>query len=373
MKTLAPYQIFFPIGILCALLAVGVWFTQNLGWFDTPVMWVHGKLIAGGFLWSFIVGFLMTAVPRMTGTFNAHKVEYAISFLLILALIVFSWALDAKPFYFISFALTVFIMIYAGRRLVVSTRPVPVFFSHVGLAMFMSLVGSYFYYRGQSILGFYFYHVGTILLLVLGIGTRFFAFLSGLPSVFEGTEEKWKKAAFHMMGLAIVVLLSVVGMRLSWGFLGLALLTLGYLFCIWQVQRSSSRPSALKWAVRIVAVMIPLSFILSWIYPVYYLSWMHILFVGCFGLITFSVATRVTLAHGAYPTDMELKSKALGWMVAFIVLAMVSRVFYGFSSGLWKTSFLHLAGTFWFLAVGVWCYSYFKKIFKLGPQSKPSC
>lgn len=373
MMTLAPYQVFFPIGILSALLAVGVWFTQNLGWFSTPAMWIHGKLIAGGFLWSFIVGFLMTAIPRMTGTFNANKVEYGISFLLMMGLILFSWNLDARPFYLTHFLLIAFVLVYAARRLIVSTRPIPVFFSHVGLAMVLALVGSCFYYEGQSIKGFYFYHVGTTLLLVLGIGTRFFSFLSGLPSVFEGTDNQWKRGAFHLMGLAVAALLAGAGFGWTWTFLGLGILTLGYLFFIWKVQRPSNRPSALKWAVRIVAAMIPLSFFLSWLYPLYYLSWMHILFVGCFGLITFSVATRVTLAHGAYPTDMELKSKTLWWMVALLVLAMLSRVFYGFSTGLWKTSFLHSAATFWFLAIIVWCSSYLKKIFKQGPQSKPSC
>ena len=65
MKTLksfaswAPYQIFFPIGVLASLLAVGVWFVQGLNWFSSPVLLIHSKLIMGGFLWSFIVGFLM--------------------------------------------------------------------------------------------------------------------------------------------------------------------------------------------------------------------------------------------------------------------------------------------------------------------------
>lgn len=373
IKDKAPYQVFFPIGILCAFLAVGVWFTQNLGWFSTPAMWIHGKLIAGGFLWSFIVGFLMTAIPRMTGTFNANKAEYTAAGILIAGLISFSWILNPKPFYVASILLSLFLVIYALRRIQVSTRPVPVFFSHVGMAMILSVAGAVFYYRGQSVLGFHLYHVGTVLLLVLGIGTRFFSFLSGLPSIFENDPKSWKRVLFHVLGLGMAALLYLAGTGISWAYLGLAGMSFVYLLMIWQVQRPSDRPSALKWAVRIVAAMIPLSFLLCWFYPSYYLTWLHILFIGCFALITLSVATRVTLAHGSYSTDLELKSKALWWMLVLFVLAMVSRILYGFSDGLWKTSYLHLAATLWFMGIGVWCYSYFNKIFKTGLQSKPSC
>ena len=77
MKNLAPYQVFFPIGIFCSILAVGVWFVQDLNWFSAPAIFIHSRLIVGGFIWSFIVGFLMTAIPRMTGTSGVNIYEFA--------------------------------------------------------------------------------------------------------------------------------------------------------------------------------------------------------------------------------------------------------------------------------------------------------
>src|SRR5690606_29979312 len=121
---------------------------------------------------------------------------------------------------------------------------------------------------------------------------------------------------------------------------------------------------ALKVAVRVVALSIPTSFFFCWLYPMHLVTYLHILFIGCFTLITLGVATRVTLAHGSYSTDRETTSKALWILVACIVLALISRAFYGHTTGNWKKSFLHLAGTFWFIGLSAWCYSFFLKIFK---------
>lgn len=374
MKSIAPYQIFFPLGLFNALLAVGVWFVQDLGWFQTPAMLIHGKLIAGGFLWSFIVGFLMTAVPKMTGTPSANKIEYFFASGLFLLLMFFSWSIDPRPFYLCHALLVTFLLIFGVRRIIQKNKTVPVFFSHVAIAMLLALAGDYFHYQGNSFMGIHLYHVGTILLLVLGIGTRFFSFLSGLPSVFESVENKWSRIVFHLCGILMALFLYCAGTGFSGAYLALTVVSLFYLFFIWKVQRRSDRPSALKFGVRVVALMIPLSFFLSWLMPLMFVTWFHLLFIGCFGLITFSVATRVTLAHGAYPTDLEMRSKALWWVVIFLMLGLLSRIFYGFIDDIWwKKSSLHFAATFWVIAVLIWCFSFLKKIFVAGPQSKPSC
>lgn len=369
----APYQIFFPLGVLNALLAVGVWFVQNLGWFDSPALLIHSKLIVGGFLWSFIIGFLMTAVPRMTGTGGANLIEFLAAGLLMLGQTFFSFVIDGRFFYANQAVLILFLLLYAGRRILKMTRPLPVFFSHVGLAMVVALLGSYYYYYGNSFMGIHLYHLGSVLLLVLGIGTRFFAFLSGLPSEFESDESPLMRASFHMAGVMIALFLILAGNGMSFAYLGLAAISLFYLIRIWKVRRSAERPSPLKYGVRIVAASIPVGFVMTWLQPEMYLAWFHLLFIGCFGVITFSVATRVTLAHGSYSTDLEKTSKALWWMIAFLVLGAICRVLYGYSDGLWRVSYLHLAATFWFGAVLSWCFSFFLKIFKPGPQAKPSC
>ncbi|MCO5142392.1 MAG: NnrS family protein [Oligoflexia bacterium] len=373
MRINAPYQIFFPIGILNAMLAVGIWFVQNLNWFSTPAIFIHAKLIVGGFLWSFITGFLMTAIPRMTDTKSANVVEYMSSLFLICSLTIFSWKLDGRFFYFTQILLITFLLTYGARRILKAKKTIPVFFSHVGLAMALALVGSYYHYIGNSYMGIHLLHAGATLLLILGIGTRFFSFLSGLSSDFEENNKTWHKYIFHTLGILVSVSLFLAGSGMSIAYLSLAIFSLVYLFFIWKIYRSSNRPSALKHGVRIVAAAIPISFFLTWLEPGLYITWFHILFISCFSLITFSVATRVILAHGAYPTDLEMNSTALKYLVLFLFLGTISRILYAYTDGLWKTSCLHLAATLWFLAIICWGYAFFIKIFKPGPQSKPSC
>lgn len=373
MKTLAPYQLFFPLGILNALVAVGVWFVQNLGWFESPSILIHSKLIVGGFLWSFITGFLMTALPRMSGTPSANRFEYFFASALLLGQIAFSFQVDARYFYGNQALLVLFLIVYGGRRLLNLTKPIPIFFSHVGIAMALALAGCCYHFIGNSFMGIHLYHVGTTLLLVLGIGTRFFSFLSGLPSAFENNTAFGPRFLFHCSGVLMGLLLFLAGCGIAMSYLGLTALSLVYLFKIWQIQRPSNRSSALKYGVQIVAAMIPLSFFLTWIQPIMFVTWFHLLFIGCFGLITFAVATRVTLAHGSYSVDLEMQSPALWCLVFFLVLGVIFRILYGFADGLWKVSFLHLAAIFWILAVGSWCWTFLPRIFKPGPQAKPSC
>ena len=360
-----PYRIFFPLGILNAILAVGVWYVQDLQWFTCPTIWIHSRLIAGGFLWSFITGFLMTAIPRMTGTKTANRFELSGALALILGLTGSSWITDGRFFYGLQAILVAFLLIYGGRRILKMKKSPPVFFSHVGIAMALALLGSYEHFKGNSFLGVHLYQMGATLLLVLGIGTRFFSFLSGLPSNFESDEPKVTHWLFHLAGLLVAILLYLAGSGFHLAYLGIFLLSLFYLFKVWKVQRPSAHPSALKLGVRTVALALPICFLMSWLQPAFYLAWFHVVFIGGFGILTFSVATRVTLAHGSYPIELETTSKSLRYLVIFLILGAIFRVGYGFTQGLWKESCLHTAAMFWIFAVGSWCFSFFPKFFRL--------
>lgn len=366
LKKIAPYQVFFPLGLLNALLGVGVWFIRDLQWISTPTLFIHSKLISGGFLWCFITGFLMTAIPKMLGSFDSTRIELATATAIMLSLMGSASVIDFRPFYLCTALLISFLIVFALRRVLKSTKPAPVFFFHVGIGMFLGLAGSWFHFRGNSFMGIHLYQVGAVLLLVLGIGTRFFSFLSGLPSLLEGTTDKRPRAAFHISALVVAGLLYLAGSGWSSAYLGLSAMGVFYLFAFWRIQRPSARPSALKHGVRVVAAMIPLSFFLIWLQPGYFVAWFHLLFIGCFSLLTLSVSTRVTLAHGAYSTDLEIQSKSLWWVIGFLLMSLVARISYGFCDEPWKDRALYFAVIAWLFAVSIWCRFFFLKIFKSG-------
>lgn len=368
MKYQAPYQIFFILGLLAAFFGVGVWFFQGI---EAPVLWVHSRTMFGGFLWSFITGFLTTAVPRMSGTEAASPLEIVAAFALILGMLAGSWAIEPIWFYGANALLVCFLTLFGARRVRRSKKPIPVFFSHIGIAMALTLAGCYFQATGQSFMGLHIYHVGPVLLLVLGIGTRFFSFLSGLDSKFENTKKG--RITFHLAAFALVLALLFAGAGYRHAYLALCLISLFYLISVWSIFRKAARPSPLKIAVRIVSAMIPLSFLLCWIEPAYLVAWLHLLFIGTFGMITFSVATRVTLAHGSYSTDWEMKSPMLWTMVGCLTASMVARLAYGFASGPARDISLHLAACFWIIGLAAWGYSFLIRILRPGELEKPSC
>ncbi|MCE9500135.1 MAG: NnrS family protein [Leptospira sp.] len=78
-----PYRFFFPLGIIGSILGTGIWV---FGWVvqkkwitgfntDTYPVEVHVGLIGGLFLLPVIKGFILTAIPRFTGTSLTGPVE----------------------------------------------------------------------------------------------------------------------------------------------------------------------------------------------------------------------------------------------------------------------------------------------------------
>src|SRR5215510_1089883 len=63
-----PYRLFFPLGIILGLLGVSIWPLYYYGVTPGYSGRAHAFVQTDGFLYAFIVGFLLTAIPRFTGT-----------------------------------------------------------------------------------------------------------------------------------------------------------------------------------------------------------------------------------------------------------------------------------------------------------------
>lgn len=372
LKVQAPYQVFFPVGVFCSLLAVLIWLVPGQQLLNVPLMFIHSRIMLGGFLWSFIIGFLMTALPKMTGSKPARLWEMVAALTLIFAQVFSAFYGDGRWFYGFNMTMVALMIIFAAQRLISRTKSLPVILSHVIIALLLALSGGASLFAGNSIMGIHLYHVGAVLLLVLGIGTRFFSFLSGLPSEFENSHRKGLYLLFHSLGVSVAILLVLAGNGNASAYLGLALVMLCYLFLIWKIQRPAMRPSPLKHAVRVVALLMPVCFFLCWMQPAQIITWFHLLFIGCFSILVYAVATRVTLAHGAHNMNLEIESRALWAFLVLLLLTVATRVAYGLTNGPLKSALIHLTVFFWMLGVAVWCLTFFMRMLKSGTQ-KPSC
>src|SRR6476619_5471982 len=68
MKASDAYRVFFPLGMLCGLAGVAIWPLYAFGVTTTYSGRSHAFVQIFGFLYAFVAGFLLTAVPRFTGT-----------------------------------------------------------------------------------------------------------------------------------------------------------------------------------------------------------------------------------------------------------------------------------------------------------------
>src|ERR1035437_201255 len=72
-----PYRLLFPLGVLCGLIGVGHWMLWSIGWLAESHSFFHASMQVQGFLTCFVVGFLMTALPRFLGAPPARLGEVA--------------------------------------------------------------------------------------------------------------------------------------------------------------------------------------------------------------------------------------------------------------------------------------------------------
>src|SRR5262245_34059336 len=87
-----PYRIFFPLGIVLGVMGVSIWPLYYFGITAGYSGRAHAFVQTDGFLFSFIAGFLLTAIPRFTGTRTpSRKVQYVLAAIVTICAIAFEF------------------------------------------------------------------------------------------------------------------------------------------------------------------------------------------------------------------------------------------------------------------------------------------
>lgn len=378
MKNVEPYRILFPAGWLAAVVGAALWMPLFFGASFYPAL-AHGQLMVGGFLLAFVNGFLMTAVPKFTRSFPAHPIEIAIALIANLGASLSAVALEPAAFYgFASLGLAQ-LVIFAGRRFLRRSSTVPPFFVFVGGALVSGLLSSVLFLF--SFLNISLHPIalliakdilfqGMILLLVCGIGIRLVPALMGLNNdprnIVNKNENPWL-----LGGVVATILLSyVVGHTVSpdlGAYLRAAAVTYVALFH-WRIWKETPFTSFVAFGMRISAVSVVLGLWLAAFMPSMSIHWLHMTFIAGFGLMTFMVASRVTLAHGGH--NMLVEAGSLGIFVPLVVLfvSAILRVVSPFAGDKYFV-FLAAAAALWVLAVLVWGSCFLKRMCKVNREN----
>lgn len=378
-----PYRIFFPFGLLMGLHGIGHWMAFGLGWMESYPVAVHALVQTRLFMGAFIAGFLMTAVPRFSGTAPARRSEVLAVLALMLGLYTaleldrWKWVILLQTVWWLSLAR--FIVVRFASRTDRAPRP-PAEFAWLPVAFALALTGSILHYVSLEttlapfgiLLSKIFCEKGFILCVVMGVGRFLGPRLMGSqrqPSPEDlraGAGMSYKAVLPQLLGAAALCtafILEAVGQVR--GSAVLAALTVGALLlrsrCLVLrppvVSAFTISIAASFWAV-LAGVALP-AFL-----PGSRTVVVHVLFLGGFSLMTLTVSAMVVLSHGGRGDRIHKSTLLFGGLLAAHVLSLAFRLYAAADA---ERYFVWVAASaaLWLVAALVWAVGAGRLVFRL--------
>ncbi len=356
-----PYKILFPLGIVSALIGVFLWILFQNRLISFYPRQAHANIMFMSFLWSFITGFLMTAVPKMTSTFQIHFAEL---FFVILSVFI-QLALNIRnqiemSVYFFLFQLLVLCVFLARRFLIHKKIPFAGFY-FLPFAILQSIVGVIlFVYRQEDYSVFYkLSGEAFVLNLILGLGSRLIPVVSRSPNALMPNISDPKNNQLLMFSLALTLNSGFLLETFRYSQLGSFLKLVAVLvmaFKYFGVFKKPTTFSYVSYLLKLGVLLLIASLSLN-VYGVNSVAMFHLVYIGVFVLITLMIGSRVMLAHGQQSLDYETKSLRLLMVGGFIILASMIRSHAGVDlNGLMMTISVYLFS----IGLLVWSHKFVK-------------
>jgi uncharacterized protein involved in response to NO len=308
-----PYRILFPIGLTCGLLGAGVWPLHAFGVVPYPGV-LHRLLMIQGFELSFVLGFLLTAMPGFTKGEPCRPAELWLATFLA-ASIGIAAVLGATRAAEIAFALSVLLVILVlARRLGPSPSPRPPELVFVGFGLLLGLAGALIQIAagGIDVFGGRLISLGMVLSLVLGLGGLLVPTFIGMrdPLLIPGVASVHEPRRRLALYVAIIGLLTLafVAEAFDQPWLGAWLRAIPatvMILLVWKLARLPGRHDAPAFAMWGSGWLVLLGLWLAALLPTFTLGALHLVFIGGFALLTLGIGTRVLVSHGRYPLADE--------------------------------------------------------------------
>jgi uncharacterized protein involved in response to NO len=372
-----PFRFFFPLALIFAGIGVLKWpllfWSENASYPGQN----HAFLMTEGFFGGFIIGFSLTAIPRMMESKRNQKWLLA---LMALIFLIMNSVLNRGP---VELGNLLFIVLMALFSIQLTLHfahrqclPPPGFIliipaiicalTGAGLSMIeWSEDSSPFLMQLRPLL----LYQAWPLLPFLGICPFF------LPKFIQETgkhdlpdclkpSKQWKARAQSACILAIAVLVSMIIEALDYNRTGLALRGLSIAwFLNRELPNSLIRFKGDKIAkcISLCLWALPSAYLLASVMPAYRIAWVHWSLVGGLSALTLTVATRVILGHSGHIGMLKKKTAWFVIMIALIWVGMVSRV----SGDIWPKimqSHYIYAAICWLAAIAIWVVKVLPKV-----------
>ncbi len=372
-----PFRIFFPLATLLGVSGVSLWplyFSGLHKFYPGPM---HARLMIEGFLAGFVIGFLGTALPRLLSAPPLRRGELwtLVALYLLSAGLHIGHQPRAGDLAFIA------LMLCFGACMIARARrreelPPPGFVL-VAFGFLSGLIGPVLWLCGTRgwasgsvmMFGALLLNQAFVLFPLLGIGTfllpRFLRWRDLRMMAEERTASAgWgPRAAFSCAtGLALLASFWLEASHpattaATWL---RAIAAIVYLAAMVPFYRQSFplRTAPLAAQLALVALVVGLIFPLFW--PGQRLAGLHVVFLGGFSLITFTVATRVVLGHSGNEALFETRLPSLQIATLLLLAGAVLRAVGDFSPE--RPHWLNAASYVWMLAAGVWGFSVLPKV-----------
>lgn len=336
-----PYRLLFPLGVALAWVGVGKWLLLAVAGVGTYAWAGHAITQIQGFLMCFAAGFLLTAIPRRTGSQPASAGLVALA---VVAPILTTVTANLDMFGASQTAwlvLVVALVAFAVRRLRggggAARRP-PNAFVWVPVSFVLGLVGSALMalralgpeWRAWHDLGKDMLVQGMFLGLILGVGALVFPLITrgeGPPDGGATPRDRRARAGHLAAGVALAGTFALE--RWVHAEAGIALraaLVVLVLVAGAGLHRPPRLPGLHRRVVWVAAWCVPAGLLLAAVDPAWRLAALHVTFIGGFAALALAVGVHVVLSHGGDPTPLDRRPWQVGLMAALLLAAVALRM-----------------------------------------------
>ncbi len=336
-----PYLIFFPLGIALSWAGVAHWLLHAVGWLETYRPVFHATTQIQAFMTAFAVGFLMTMIPRRTGSAPPDAWEVVVCAGALVVTAAAAWQERWLIAHGAWLALAATLVGFALRRFIGSTsrRRPPNGFVWIPLALAMGIAGSVMsaLYAGGATAEVWVYELGRRLVqqgmfvgLVLGVGSLAFPLMTRgvAPPDSTGAARDLRERALHVATAVLLVASFVIEINASLraGMLLRGVLIAAALLGGAGLRHTPAAPGWNRWLVWTAGWLLPFGYVVATIVPDYHKGALHFSFIGGFALLAMAVSIQVTLGHRGYRTVLIGRPWQIPVIGGLMAAAMAARI-----------------------------------------------
>lgn len=374
------YRILFPLGGIISVIGVLLWPLFVMGWLPFYPGIPHARLMVQGFVFSFVAGFLSSALPHMLEVRGISLWQTLLLAGMIFAVTVIHLA-GRTVWGDALFALTVPMLVAMVLRRWPERKDLPPpGFALAGLGLLSGWIGSLILtLSGWVVLSPFvsglarlLINHGFILFPVLGVGAYLLPRMVGVPNRHliapksPACSPEWIRRARFMLGCGVLLMVSFVleaAGSVRYGYAMRTVVAIGCLLSEVPLYRVRRLPGSIPWALAIAAVSILTGLLVITVFPLRSMTYLHVVFITGYGLLILNISARVMLGHSGNGALIYARSTTSKWITGLVLLAMATRVSADILPKMQLTHYSYAAIT-WVVVIALWIIVYGPLVFE---------